>query len=799
MQDDAEFEEIKKGTLKLIVPKQEELFKTLDRLEGNAEWEKLTIAFFGETNAGKSTLIEALRLLFKETSKLKEQNRFKENLERLPALEQELQVIQQSIDTQRERKDKVLGEFECQREATQEQLDRLEMQYVQAQDALEEELQTARTQAIQEDLEVCRLEHKRQELNKELDQLEIQHVQKQASFWFALLAFLGFNSLAKRIQTLKTLLEETAKQHEKALARVLTQQESHAQKRRAQHQKTEQPQIQKAQENLRQLELKYQKDLASIERVLEQDNKQLKNLQAQQAQIKQEQWELADGAIIGDGTLDYTKQFISYQFSARGVAFDLLDVPGIEGDEQSVQEEIIRAVQKAHVIFYIARGTKVETGSAEQFGTLEKIKDYLHQQSKVYTLFNKSVKNPIQLKTSLVSADEEASLRVLDNKLAEVLGPEHYGGHKNVCAFVAFLALAECLCPNHANPKKDFYKNQQNFLKTHQPETLLEWAGFRQLGSFIQQELLVEVPAQIKQANYRKVSESLQDCVKTLKTLEEQSHALLVELDKEVQNTAFILKDILQEVRPSLGRIITDVLEDFKRANRKKIYAYIENNVKDEEFKNKLKSTLEESCKGLGEVLGNRVKESMEAFQARIVEALDRCKRRLKVIEMSTQAHFKESGYDYSWQDFDMDSGIDGWGLAGAVAGGVGLWVFIAATNFWNVLGWITLAAGAIATLWGTWESLRKWLSDDYKKSKQREKCDQVIANVIKEIQEQIKENMRGVYDKAQEYTQQCTHALNKPLEQRKQVHAHIQAITLEWEGLAEQIQREGKQGCKKL
>lgn len=38
-------------------------------LEDHAEWEKFTLAFFGETNAGKSTIIESLRILFDEGSR----------------------------------------------------------------------------------------------------------------------------------------------------------------------------------------------------------------------------------------------------------------------------------------------------------------------------------------------------------------------------------------------------------------------------------------------------------------------------------------------------------------------------------------------------------------------------------------------------------------------------------------------------------------------------------------------------------------------------------------------------------
>lgn len=48
----------------------------LELLKEHAEWDKFTIAFFGETNAGKSTILESLRILFNEESRhqLLEQN-----------------------------------------------------------------------------------------------------------------------------------------------------------------------------------------------------------------------------------------------------------------------------------------------------------------------------------------------------------------------------------------------------------------------------------------------------------------------------------------------------------------------------------------------------------------------------------------------------------------------------------------------------------------------------------------------------------------------------------------------------
>ncbi len=55
---------------------QDRFSRELDLLKSNTEWDQFTIAFFGETNAGKSTLIESLRILLDETSRrqLIEQN-----------------------------------------------------------------------------------------------------------------------------------------------------------------------------------------------------------------------------------------------------------------------------------------------------------------------------------------------------------------------------------------------------------------------------------------------------------------------------------------------------------------------------------------------------------------------------------------------------------------------------------------------------------------------------------------------------------------------------------------------------
>lgn len=54
------------GILSSIEEKKLEFKKRIAELETDSEFEKFSIAFFGQTNAGKSTIIEALRVLFDE-------------------------------------------------------------------------------------------------------------------------------------------------------------------------------------------------------------------------------------------------------------------------------------------------------------------------------------------------------------------------------------------------------------------------------------------------------------------------------------------------------------------------------------------------------------------------------------------------------------------------------------------------------------------------------------------------------------------------------------------------------------
>ncbi len=58
---------------------------------------------------------------------------------------------------------------------------------------------------------------------------------------------------------------------------------------------------------------------------------------------------------MGDGRSDFTLETRSYTLKYNNKTFTLLDVPGIEGDEKKVIQQISNATQKAHAIFYVTK------------------------------------------------------------------------------------------------------------------------------------------------------------------------------------------------------------------------------------------------------------------------------------------------------------------------------------------------------------------------------------------------------------------------------------------------------------
>ncbi len=304
-------------------------------------------------------------------------------------------------------------------------------------------------------------------------------------------------------------------------------------------------------------------------------------------------------------------------------------MPGIEGSEQKVIDQISNATQKAHAIFYVTKKpTPPQKGEEGKRGTIEKIQKQLDSQTEVWAIFNKPINNPRALKDGLINESEKESLKILNKEMKNILG-KHYMGYKAVSAQVAFYGLSQALIP-----ESDFYEKKQKFLKDFKEEEwLLYKSHFKQLAEFITEALLKNSRAKIIQSNCNKalkVVEQLQKAIKT--TIEKRIDPMIKEAQEHQQEARYNLDRSTEKFILNLTNSAFYEIDQFKSDLREKMYAHINKNIEDEECKEIFKNEL---IQGIEILCGNikwRFKECEKRFDGEIKEAIKQLNTELKIL-----------------------------------------------------------------------------------------------------------------------------------------------------------------------
>lgn len=165
-----------------------------------------------------------------------------------------------------------------------------------------------------------------------------------------------------------------------------------------------------------------------------------------------------DGLIVGDGRHDFTKDYKEYNLSIDGRPFVLIDVPGIEGDEDNFKDVIKDALRKAHCVFYVHGHNK-----KPDKGTAAKIKAYLGDWVNVYSIQNirsdVSYYDEEDLRETLLTPNVHKSEELIKSSFKDILG-DVYKGNISLQALLAMCAKAE-----FADSRPDLQKNQKKLLK----------------------------------------------------------------------------------------------------------------------------------------------------------------------------------------------------------------------------------------------------------------------------------------------------------------------------------------------
>lgn len=680
-----------------------ELKENVESLRRNAEWKTFTIAFYGETNAGKSTIIETMRMMLKEPGKVKQQEEFKALQELLGITPARLQAMAAAV-----------------------------------------------TQA----------EQKTAKLKQELDQIDAAHdgnVQR----------------LTAQINVLREIIEEYkqgASLWQKLLDLFIKRPEQKQSEAMANELRTL--------ENARRLETAgLQQQYAEAQQQHEASKQALDEASASTAKLAQH----ADGAIIGQGMHDFTREATAYEFSANNQNFALLDLPGIEGKEALVLDGIWAGVKKAHAVFYVTgKAAAPQKGDGTYVGTLEKIKQQLGAQTEVWTIYNKRVTNPIALqKAKLVDGDEEASLRDVDEKMAAILG-DNYRGSIALSAHPAFLASARCLVPD-----SDTAKSKAKFGAKYSEEELIRRSGMTEFHDIVVDRLVQDSRAKIVRSNFNKAYGVVADTARRISsTLKDSFKPLASKLAKDAELAQSQLDMSLDALR---GRLVSQgesAVTEFAESVRSAIYQKIDNDISNDEFKDALERIIRREQKALMERLPGRMEAEVDKFQDQIRDVVERFENFAADL-IDTYGNIANSGLGEKIElKFKLDNGVNIPSLLGVLVGG--------ALMIWNPAGWVVLALSAFSLAIGLYKAVRGFFSSDYKKSQQRKSADSNLGDIDGKLRASLRDTLDAAIPQLQPKLDAVKEALELPAQQIEQMAALLGQAEKQLKKISKTIKTEG-------
>ena len=737
----------------------------LEKLKANSEWKRFTIAFYGETNAGKSTLIETLRLQLGEKTKQENQRKFKE-------IQQQFGLTQQAFDEVR----RVIMDTEQAIEVLHQELAALLQKYaapiMQAKLAVSQEEENAMQECAALDMRHTKAIS---ELKSEIFNLNdlLEKFKAERNWWQKITAW--FSKSPEK----KQLAEITHR-----FAKVKKQQQIEQKDLLVRHQALKQ----QADTALAELQTQKQQGQIQIAKREQELHEEQRKVEAEKSRLDNEVKklaELADGQIIGDGRPDFTRENTAFDFDLGGQSFSLIDVPGIEGDEGVVSSPIEEAVRKAHAVFYVTRTARPpqtndgNTGSAK--GTLEKIKKHLGAQSEVWSIYNHPANSRRQLTSPLLNEDNRNSLAAMDEKLKAEL-KEQYCGSLVISARPAYLALTECVVPGSKDATE-----QRKFLEHFgNSETILSLSGITDFVTHLQTTIIGNYRNKIKRSNLNKAYKALEGSLIELGQLQANFASLEKTVRSEVSNAQSQINVGLEEFTGNLNAAGSKVRRTFHYQVQKRIYDEIKSDISNDEFKRYLKNSLEQGAENIQSNLKKSIKKEADAFGDKVIDIIKRSSKHLKNIVAAQGNNFDLQ------KNFKININVDnGLKVGGLVAGGIGAALGVAFLVS-NPVGWTIAFVGGILALVGSLVGVAKsvwgFFDSDYKKSHQRKEADKILREANKTIEKEINKFIAKIIREISVEMQKIQSQLEEPVKQCIAINTSLKQVDTELTAIARNI-----------
>ena len=741
--EENEFKEYSKEAINKLSDVRNEINENIKSLEKDSEWETFTIALYGETNAGKSTLVESLRILLNESRKNEERQNFEQTKILLDSADKRIDENKKAISRiSEELEQKILVSKKC----INNRKNRIrKLKAISDSNILKIQVKVDDFNlTISEiDEEIAKLGNEKSNLNRVILDKMLSSTWSMLRSWFHKLEeqkeinslTCEVEQLEKKVYETKSEKESLVNQMENMKAQLINQVQS----------------ITNECESFEKEIKSYKMKTADQQSVIKSEldiNERKKNMMVDDLK------NFSDGAIVGDGKSDFTQTVGKYYFEIKGKSFTILDLPGIEGKEEDVQKAIDSAVNKAHVIFYISKNpTPPQKGDDESLGTIEKISRQLSKNSEVYYIYNKPITSPRPLKEGLISGEESKSLKDVDTVLSDLFG-ENYASHKYLSAYPAFIALGNYYGWKFDKSKQKF---RDRFLDLSK---VLDLSLVPNFASWMTGQLIVNVEEKIVNSNYKKISLTLQ------KTIEEinEIHSTF----KRLQNTLSENLGITSDKLDIAGSIYEQSLKNashqsiiaMKNEMRKKIYADIDKGIDDKSFEQILKKqtkegvvyftkTLKSHMDKAGKEFVQEISDIVATFQKHVSELVDKYSN-------SMDFNFKFNPEINIKPNINVKATV-----VGIAEGIVGL--VIIAVNITNPIGWVELVMSSLAMIWGVYKKIKAALNEDFHKAQQRKNADENIDKVAAEMEKELKKQQSDIKEDMIVGIGEIKKGLNKP------------------------------------
>ncbi|OAI26191.1 hypothetical protein [Methylomonas koyamae] len=459
-----------------------------------------------------------------------------------------------------------------------------------------------------------------------------------------------------------------------------------------------------------------------------------------------------DGLIIGTGKADFTQGNTVYSLNYKDKTFQLIDVPGIEGDESKYEEMVRKAVAKAHLVFYVNG-----TNKKPEQGTAKKIRGYLRHGTQVCPLVNirgnadfyEFEEDRVSLQNHRSSASAlEQTVGVLHDVLGkDVLLPGHC-----VQGLLGFSSLAFHLGTGkttiHPSRDNDLVFQQRNYLKYFSsPQEMYEFSEIKQVARILHNKLDT-FHEDIIESNKTKISELLSGNIAEL----EQTLIDYQEFIKLIKPEFDACRESIKQARLSFQRLV--------ESGRKNLWNNFFTSLCEESDdivakhfgdSDRISSAIERAYKSKQKELCSQLEDNFNKNLNTMLESIETAMKRLieDVQRLEFQQRFVTEGF--SKGEFFRSTKVDmGFGMKdfGKMALGIGSYIVTGAGigSTIPVIG--TLIGAAVGAVVGILMTLLSVFSSREKRiRKAQAKVQESIDDVRRKVMNELKNDVQSVIE----------------------------------------------------